>query len=171
MPQRLTHDCSTSIKVTVFTYTIFGSFYFFSPRALTTALLKSGEQMMDACWRHYAATLPRSPTWPSATRTPWSRPGPVTRPSECGAYRPAPRWQSWRDTPPLSPPCRYVGRWSSVVFTQMFVCIWLVLKEDLPRIVLNSCHQQKKKKQLSGTLWKLLPNRLGNFVRLWSQPC
>lgn len=78
-------------------------------RAPTTASSRSGAQMTAACWRRCAAMLPRSPTWPSATRTPWLPPARATRPSECGVYRPAPRWLSWRHTLPPSPHCRYVG--------------------------------------------------------------
>lgn len=82
------------------------SFSVFFPRAQTTAWWKSGEPTTGVCWRPCAVTLLRSPTWPWATRTPWSLPGPVTRPSECGAYKPAHLWPSWRGTRPPSPPYR-----------------------------------------------------------------
>lgn len=107
-------------KILVFTHHISAVLSFVS-RAQTTASLRSGEQMTGGCWRLYAATPPRSQTWPSATRTPWSLPAPVTRLSECGAYRPAPLWPSWRDTQPPSPHCRYVG--AQDVWLHIHVCL------------------------------------------------
>lgn len=114
-------------KILVFTHHISAVLSFVS-RAQTTASLRSGEQMTGGCWRLYAATPPRSQTWPSATRTPWSLLAPVTRLSECGAYRPAPLWPSWRDTQPPSPHCRYAGCLAS--HSCLSPCIWFAQKEE-----------------------------------------
>lgn len=81
--------------------------FFCGLRVQTTAWWRSGEQMMAVCWPRCAATLPRSPTWPWATRTLWSLPAPVTKPSECGVYRPVRLWPFWRDTQPPSHHSRY----------------------------------------------------------------
>lgn len=136
MPERLTHHFSSYMKYWFLLTPCWWRFFFYFFRAQMTALLRSGEQTTDACWRHCAATLLRSPIWPSATRTPWLLPGPVTRRSECGAYRRAPRWLSWRDTRPLSPRCRYEDVWYFLCFN-VFVCI--LQKEDLKVRVMVYC--------------------------------
>lgn len=122
VPWRLTHHFS-NYKPLVFTHATLAVLSGFS-RAQTTASLRSGEQMTGACWRRYAATPLRSPTWPSAMRTPWSLRGLVTRLSECGAYRPVPLWPSSRDMLPLSLHSRYEDG-QGVLFC-FYVYLWYV---------------------------------------------
>lgn len=67
-------------------------------RVQTTVWWRSGRRITGVCWQHWEVMRQRFQTWLWIMRTPCWQPAAVIKWSECGACRPAPRWQYWRAT-------------------------------------------------------------------------
>lgn len=78
-------------------------------RVQTMPWWRSGRLLTGGSTPHSEDTTLRSRTSPSTWRTHWSPPAAVTKPSASGAFEPAPRWPSCRDTVDPLPPYRCVS--------------------------------------------------------------